>query len=114
MILKANWKPSESDLSPSLIGRNLRATRNRDCRIARPMVREGYLRQGRNSDGSDRGRERFVALDWDEALDLAAEAIGINKAVPEAGQLAGGQVRKVFIPRQAVGYRRLAAFLAVR
>ena len=67
--------PSESDLSPSLIGRNLRATRNRDCRIARPMVREGYLRQGRNSDGSDRGRERFVALDWDEALDLAAEAI---------------------------------------
>ncbi|OJY41109.1 MAG: hypothetical protein BGP08_04695 [Rhizobiales bacterium 64-17] len=39
------------------------------------MVRKGYLERGKGSDGSGRGREPFVAVDWDFALDLAADAI---------------------------------------
>lgn len=67
--------PSITDLSPSPLGRNLRATRDRDSRVLTPVVREGYLRRGKNSDGAGRGREPFVAVSWDQALDLAAEAI---------------------------------------
>ena len=39
------------------------------------MVRQGYLEQRWNSDGNGRGREPFVPVDWDTALDLAAEAL---------------------------------------
>src|SRR4051812_23691407 len=38
-------------------------------RIERPYVREGFLRT-REKSRAARGAERFVALDWDAALDL--------------------------------------------
>jgi len=67
--------PSGTDRSPSPLGRNLRATRDPNVRVLTPMVRKGYLERGKGSDGSGRGREPFVAVDWDFALDLAADAI---------------------------------------
>jgi len=39
------------------------------------MIRKGYLDDGWNSDGSARGRDSFVAVDWDTALDIAANAL---------------------------------------
>jgi len=39
------------------------------------MIRKGYLDDGCDSDGSARGREPFVAVDWDTALDVAASAL---------------------------------------
>ncbi|MGE0699126.1 MAG: molybdopterin-dependent oxidoreductase [Hyphomicrobiaceae bacterium] len=44
-------------------------------RIDRPYVREGYLRDGPSSDRSRRGSDRYVAVDWETALDLTAREI---------------------------------------
>jgi len=69
-------RPADGDAFPSAIGRNLAATRDPGCRIARPMVRQSYLRHGRRSDGAGRGREPFVPVRWEDAWDLAADALG--------------------------------------
>ncbi|MFD1802039.1 molybdopterin guanine dinucleotide-containing S/N-oxide reductase [Mixta tenebrionis] len=42
-------------------------------RIRQPMVRRSWLKKRENSDGSLRGREDFVAVPWDTALDLIAD-----------------------------------------
>ncbi|MFK7957549.1 MAG: molybdopterin-dependent oxidoreductase [Lysobacterales bacterium] len=63
------------DKSPTPIGQSLLQTHDAGCRVARPMVRQGYLRQGLASDGSQRGKEPFVPVSWDKALDLAADAL---------------------------------------
>ena len=42
------------------------------CRITQPMVRQGWLEHGVRSDRAGRGVEPFVAMSWDEALDLVA------------------------------------------
>ena len=41
-------------------------------RIARPCVRRSWLDHGPGSRGEERGRDPFVEVDWDEALDLVA------------------------------------------
>jgi biotin/methionine sulfoxide reductase len=63
------------DPEPSPIGQSLLDSRDARLRIDQPMVRQGYRRDRRGSDGAGRGREPFVAVSWDEALDLAAEAL---------------------------------------
>jgi len=65
--------PEDVDASP--IGQSLADAQDAKCRVPQPMVREGYLRDGRHSGGRGRGREPFVPVDWDTALDLAAEAL---------------------------------------
>ncbi len=67
--------PAERDTDPSPIGQSLLAAQDEGCRIPRPCVRKGYLDKRWRSDGSKRGVEPFVAVPWDEALDLAAEAL---------------------------------------
>ena len=44
-------------------------------RVAQPMVRAGYYKEGPNSDRTQRGREPFVAIGWDEAFDLVANEL---------------------------------------
>ena len=41
----------------------------------RPVVRKGWLESGHRSDTTGRGTEPFVAVPWDEALDLVANEI---------------------------------------
>ncbi len=65
----------EVDEDPSDIRRSLLDTQDSDVRIAQPMVRKGYLENGCSGDGSKRGKEPFVPVSWDNALDLAAEAL---------------------------------------
>ncbi len=67
--------PDSRDADPSPIGQSLLNTRDANVRVARPAIRKGYLRDGLNSDGAARGREGFVEVPWDEALDIAANAI---------------------------------------
>jgi trimethylamine-N-oxide reductase (cytochrome c) len=44
-------------------------------RVQYPMVREGFLKNGSKSDTSGRGKEKFVRVSWDEALDLVASEL---------------------------------------
>lgn len=62
----------DADPDPSPIGQSLLDAQDPNSRVARPMVRQGYLKQGIDSDRTQRGREPFVAVEWDQALDLVA------------------------------------------
>ncbi len=67
--------PYAVDANPTPIGRSLLEAKDPGSRIVQPMVRRGYLNHRESSNGSDRGKEPFVAVSWDEALDLAASAL---------------------------------------
>ncbi|MCP4386343.1 MAG: molybdopterin-dependent oxidoreductase [Hyphomicrobiales bacterium] len=67
---RASLRPIEGDANPSLIGRGwLDAMQDPKTRIARPVVRKGWLER---RDTQERGEDAFVEVSWDEALDLAA------------------------------------------
>jgi len=64
------------DPSPSAIGSAMWDAYHSALRVQRPAVREGWLhRTGPQQSGNGRGRELFVELEWDEALDLVAEEL---------------------------------------
>ncbi|MEU4313740.1 molybdopterin-dependent oxidoreductase [Nocardia sp. NPDC024068] len=75
--------PDPRDPRPSPIGRSLAAVQDPDHRVARPAIRLGYYRDRTAADPHLRGREPFVEVEWDEALDIAADAL-------RAAQAAGG------------------------
>ena len=75
--------PAEHDTEPSPIGQSLLASQDAGCRIPRPCIRAGYLKRPGRSDGAKRGVEPFVAVPWDEALDMAADAL--RRVVAEHG-----------------------------
>ncbi|ORE96039.1 hypothetical protein ATO13_04235 [Stappia sp. 22II-S9-Z10] len=65
--------PHAADPDPSPILQNFTDTLAHSARVARPMVRRGWLTDGPGPTTS-RGRDEFVAVPWDEVLDrLAAE-----------------------------------------
>ncbi len=67
--------PYEGDPDPSPIGAHQVALNDAPLRIRRPAVRKSWLEQGPGAAPHLRGREPFVELEWDEALDLAAAEI---------------------------------------
>ncbi|MGW0178544.1 molybdopterin-dependent oxidoreductase [Nocardia sp. NPDC003345] len=79
--------PDPRDPQPSPIGRSLAAVQDPEHRIARPAIRLGYYRDRTAADPRLRGREPFVEVEWDEALDIAADALcaaretGGNRAI---------------------------------
>ena len=75
--------PAKHDTQPSPIGQSLLASQDAGCRIPRPCTRAGYLKRPGRSDGTKRGVEPFVAVPWDEALDIAAAAL--RRVVAEHG-----------------------------
>ncbi len=82
-------------------------------RIARPMVREGFLMHGPGN-GEGRGRERFVPVTWERALDLAAgELLRIKRehgAAAIMGGSAGWGSAGIFHDARTQTRRFLAAF----
>ncbi|MDA0664140.1 MAG: molybdopterin guanine dinucleotide-containing S/N-oxide reductase [Proteobacteria bacterium] len=64
--------PFEYDPEPSPMIQAMPGVVHADCRIERPMIRKGWLDNRHNSDTAGRGTEPFVAVPWDEALDIAA------------------------------------------
>lgn len=78
------------DPHPSNIGQALLDSRNPDVRIDAPMVRKSYLEAGPMAGGSGRGREPFVAVSWDQALDLAAEALARTRQCYGNAAIYGG------------------------
>ena len=63
------------DPHPSPIGQSLRNSRDPRVRISMPMVRESYRSRQHKAPRDQRGKEPFVAVEWSEALDLAAAAL---------------------------------------
>jgi biotin/methionine sulfoxide reductase len=62
----------EKDPAPVVIGHGMVDAVDDAVRIRQPMIRKGFLEKRKDSDRSGRGREPFVAVPWDEALDIAA------------------------------------------
>lgn len=63
------------DPDPAVIGPGIVDMIEHPTRISQPMVRKSFLENGPDADRTTRGREAFVAVDWDTALDLAAAQI---------------------------------------
>lgn len=82
--------PWEGDPDPSRLGEALLSSGLAPARVLRPSVRRGFLEGGKAAGGEHRGREPFVEVDWDTALDLVARAIGdVRSTVGNAGLYAG-------------------------
>ncbi len=64
--------PDPADPDPSAIGQSLTDAVDHRCRVDQPMVRKGWLERGPENHGGGRGAEPFVAVSWNEALDLVA------------------------------------------
>jgi len=63
-------RPFRDDPDPSPIGNSMVDVER--CRVRMPSVRESWLEGGPAAAPELRGRERFVEVGWDEALDLVA------------------------------------------
>lgn len=67
--------PYAGDPDPNPIGLHQLDETVAALRVRRPAVRKSWLDGGPGSNTDRRGREPFVEVDWDTALDLAANAI---------------------------------------
>jgi biotin/methionine sulfoxide reductase len=67
--------PYEEDKNPTPIGQSLLDALDESCRISQPMVRAGYWERGVDSDRAGRGAEPFVAISWEQALELVANEL---------------------------------------
>lgn len=66
--------PDPADPEPSIILGNLPDAPDAAVRVTQPMVRRGWL-QGGPGPTDARGRESFVPVTWDRALDLVAREL---------------------------------------
>ncbi len=66
-------EPFFADQDPSPMLNTIPELVYSDKRIRQPMVRRSWLKSREKSDRTLRGREDFVAVDWETALDLVAE-----------------------------------------
>src|SRR5216684_2781849 len=81
--------PHPRDAAPSALLGNIPASVAHQARIARPMVRRGWLEQGPGPDRR-RGCDEFVALPWPEAFDrVAAELRRVYAAHGPRGVFGG-------------------------
>jgi len=86
-------RPFERDPDPSPLIEALPEAVYSKTRVMRPMVREGYLARGPESSAESRagrGRERFVPVSWERALDLAAAELLRVKQEHGAAAIMGG------------------------
>jgi trimethylamine-N-oxide reductase (cytochrome c) len=67
--------PFEGDPAPTPMLQSFVDRLYSNNRVKAPMVRAGFLRDGANSDTTMRGRDEWVRVSWDEALDLVASEV---------------------------------------
>ncbi len=81
-------RSSPQDPDPSPLGNAYVESLTDGLRITQPMVREGWLENGPGASG--RGRDAFVAVGWDKALDLAAKELSRIKSTHGNQAVYGG------------------------
>ncbi|MEU6228986.1 molybdopterin-dependent oxidoreductase [Streptomyces sp. NPDC047042] len=68
-------EPAQGDSAPSPIGSGMASAQRDAVRITQPMVREGWLADGPGPANGRRGRDRFVPVSHEHALDLVSAEI---------------------------------------
>ena len=68
----------EGDKFPNTMNYSLPDSLQNENRVLYPMVRKSYLKAGKPSKSELRGKDEFVRVSWDVALDLAAKALKEN------------------------------------
>ncbi|MES2030032.1 MAG: molybdopterin-dependent oxidoreductase, partial [Pseudomonadota bacterium] len=81
--------PHPIDPDPNPIIQNFPEALRHKARIAKPMVRRGWLENGPGPD-ERRGRDAFVEMEWDEVLDLLAGELKRVKDTYSAKAIYGG------------------------
>jgi len=67
-------RPHPADPDPAPLLANLEDAADTDARVAAPAVRRGWLENGAGPDRR-RGRDAYVRVSWDEALELVAREL---------------------------------------
>src|SRR5579862_6949310 len=80
---------AEFDPAPSTIGSSMVDGITAPARVRRPAIRKGFLRHGAAT-RDRRGRDEFVEVPWDEALDIAAAELKRVKDKFGNGAIFGG------------------------
>ncbi|SEC04397.1 biotin/methionine sulfoxide reductase [Rhizobiales bacterium GAS191] len=95
-VFSAAWRdgkldvlPHPGDPDPNRIIDNFPDALRHPARIARPMVRRGWLERGPGPD-SRRGRDEFVEMEWDAVLDLLAGELRRVRDTHGPGAVFGG------------------------
>lgn len=70
--------PFEGDAFPNTMNNSLADRIQNESRVMYPYVRKSYLEKRGPNKSKLRGRDEFVRVSWDEALDLAAKALKEN------------------------------------
>ncbi len=70
--------PFEGDKFPTTLNNAIASMVQNESRVLYPCVRKSYLEARGASKSELRGKEEFVRVDWDTALDLAADALKKN------------------------------------
>ncbi|MBS7781097.1 molybdopterin guanine dinucleotide-containing S/N-oxide reductase [Acidovorax sp. CCYZU-2555] len=84
-------EPAPWDTDPSPIGQSIPGSIDSPTRVRRPAVRRGFLNPAtRHQSAAQRGREPFVELPWDEALDLVAGELQRVRDAHGNGAIFGG------------------------
>ncbi|MBR9837241.1 MAG: molybdopterin-dependent oxidoreductase [Rhodobacteraceae bacterium] len=78
------------DPCPNAIGLDQLTPEVQSARVRRPAVRESWLRHGPGAAPEKRGHERFVEVEWDQALDLVAAEIDRVRQAHGNGAIFGG------------------------
>lgn len=87
---KPRLRPYDADPDANDIGLDQLTEAVQSKRVLRPAVRESFLKDGAAAAGAGRGKERFVDVDWDTALDLAASEIARVRDMHGNGAIFGG------------------------
>jgi len=82
-------RPHPEDPDPNRIIENFPAALHHRARVAQPMVRRGWLDRGPGP-AERRGRDEFVPLPWNEALDLLGKELTRVRGRHSPGAVFGG------------------------
>ncbi len=80
----------EKDPDPSPLIQSMPEAVYDDSRVRTPMIRKGWLENGPGGNREKRGAEPFVAVPWDEALDLVADEVQRVRTEHGNGAIFGG------------------------